>query len=119
MSFRSTCQYNTDKAYSDMSSRHLITKGREYLNHINNRKSAIKDQWQQRKSCLKREINFILVIYGLKKCSSEYNAKIHEVLSIKQSKPLLNKHLHANGSPFSQKILVFLFICFAGRLCAA
>ena len=33
----------------------------------------------------------------VKKCKSDYEAKIHEAFIIKQLKPVLNKQMYANG----------------------
>ena len=61
-----------------MEQRHLDTRAREHLNLNNDRKSAIKDHLQQCESCSKSEINLYSSFIVLKKCSCEYNAKIHE-----------------------------------------
>ena len=94
--YRFTCPCDTDETYIGMSSRHLITREREYLNLNNNRKTAIKNHLQQCKSCSKTKIDFYSSFAVLKKCSFEYNAKIHEALLIIQNKPLLNKQLYMN-----------------------
>ena len=36
----------------------------------------------------------------IKKCSSDYDCKIHEALLIKKHQPKLNKQLYENGSSF-------------------
>ena len=91
------------KTYIDAPSRHLVTRAREHLNLNNNKKRAIKGYLQQCKSCSKNEIELFSSFAVLKKCSSEYNAKIHEALLINQSKPLLNKQLYANICSFFPK----------------
>ena len=102
--YKFTCRCFTGKTYVGMSSRHLVTKLREYLNLNNNRKSAIKDHLQDCESCSKGEINLHSSFTVLSKCSSEYIPKIHDTLLIKQSKPLLNKQLYANGCSFLLRI---------------
>ena len=101
---RLTCQCDTVKTYIGMSSRHLAIRAREHLKLDNNRKSATMDHLQQCKSCFKPEINLYSSFRVLKKCLSEYNAKIHKTLLIKQNKPLLNKRLYENRCSFLLKI---------------
>ena len=86
---RCTYQYNTSKTYVGMLSRRLVTRKREYFNLSNSRKSAVKDHLPQCKSCSKYEIDLHSSFTVLKKCPSQYNAKIYEALLIKQSKLLL------------------------------
>ena len=40
----------------------------------------------------------------IKKCSSDYDSKIHEALIIKKHQPKLNKQLYENGSSFLQQL---------------
>ena len=77
------------KTYFDMSSRHLVTRAKEHMNLDSNRKST---KWSLQ-TCSKTEINLYSSFTVLKKCSSEYSAKIHKAMIIKQSKPLHNKQL--------------------------
>ena len=86
-----------------MSSRHLVTRAREHLNLNSNTKSAITDHLQQCTSYFKIEINLYSSFTVLKKCSSEYNVKIHKAMFIKQNKPLLIKQLYVNGCSFLLK----------------
>ena len=71
------------------------------------RKNAIKKHLQQCKSCSKSEINLHSSFTLLRICSSQYNAKIHEALLIKQSKPLRNKQLYGMVVPFAKNILIY------------
>ena len=93
-----------------MSFRHLVTRARKRLKFNSNRKRAIKDHLQQFKSCSKSETDLYSSFTVLKKCSSEYNAKIHEALLIKQSKPLLNKQPYANVCSFLLKYFNLLVL---------
>ena len=96
--YRFTCPCDTGRACIDsgMSSRRLVTSAKEHSNLDTCRKGAIKDHLQQFNSCFKSEINLHSSFTVLKKRSSEYKAKIHSALLIKQSKPLFNEQLHAN-----------------------
>ena len=85
--------------YIGMSSRHLIIIVKEHLNLADSRKSIIKDHilscptW----SNLEYNINSFTI---LRKCNSDYEAKIHEGLLIKRHSPSLNKQCYASGASF-------------------
>ena len=72
----------------------------------NNRNSVIKDHLACNRVnlVLKTEINLYSSFTVLENSLSECSAKIHEVLLIKQNKPLLNKKLYGNGCRFLLKI---------------
>ena len=99
---------DTGKTFAGMSNSHLVTRARKHLNLNNNRTGAIKNHLQQYEFCSKTEINLDSSFTVLKKCLSEYDAKIHEALVIKQNKPLLHKQLKANRCSYLLKIFVYL-----------
>ena len=74
------------RTYNGMSSRHLSTRVKEHLNFSINQKSSIKDHINSCNICL--ETKFRLDSFKIiQKCRSEYDAKIHEALSIKKFLP--------------------------------
>ena len=86
-----------------MSSEHLITRVREDLYLADSRKSATKDHILSYSTCsnLQYNINSFTI---LRKCNSDYGAKIHEALLIKRHSPSLNKQCYASGASFLQNI---------------
>ena len=82
------CPYNPGKTciVAGTSSRHMITSKREHLNLHTRRKTAVEDHLQRCRSCSESEINLHSSFTVLKKRSSEYIAKIHAALLIKESK---------------------------------
>ena len=98
-----SCPCDMGITYIGMSSRHLVVRVKEHLNLNDRRKSAIKDHLLHCSSCSQAEIK-LDSFKVLKKCSSEYNAKIHEAFLIKRNKPHLNKQLFANGCSVLLKI---------------
>ena len=81
--YKFTCSSDTDLTYIGMSSRHLITRVKEHLNLADSRKNAIKDHILSCPICynLQYNINSFTI---LKRCNSDYEAKIHEALLIKR-----------------------------------
>ena len=93
-----------------MSSGHLATRAQEHLNPADiNTKSAIKDHLYDcdKRSSIKHSVESFKI---LKKCVTEYDAKIQEALLIKKLNPKLNKQLYAKGASF----LVSIFQCYSG-----
>ena len=105
---RFTCPRDTSQTCIGMSSKHLLTRARKYLNH-KFRKSAIEDHLRQYEFCSISEINLVSSFTVLKKSSIEYNEKVHKALLIKQKKRLLNKLLHANSCSFLSKIFQCIY----------
>ena len=99
-----TCSCDTNLTYIGMSSRHLITRVKEHLNLADSRKSAIKDQILSCPTCSNLEYNINSFII-LKKCNSDYEAKIHDALLIKRHSPSFNKQCYATGASFLLNIL--------------
>ena len=92
--YKFTCSCDTNLTYIGMSSRHLITRV-EHLNLADSRKSAIKDHILSCPICsnLQYNLNSFTI---LKKCNSDYEAKIHEALLIKHHSPNLNEQCYAS-----------------------
>ena len=93
-----------------MSSRHLGTQAREHLNLADiNTKSAIKDHLYDCDKCssMKHSVESFKI---LKKCVTEYDAKIQEALLIKRLNPKLNKQLYTKGASFLLNIFLVRII---------
>ena len=99
-----SCPCDVGKTYIGMSSRHLAVRAKEHLNLSNNKKSAIKDHLLHCNVCSEIDISLDSSFTVLKKCSSEYDTKIHEAFLIKRHRPFLNKQLYANGCSVLLKI---------------
>ena len=97
--YKFTCSCDTNLTYIGMSSRHLITRVMEYLNLADSKKSAIKNRILSCPTCSNLQYN-IYCLTILKKCNSDYEAKIHEALLIKRHSPSLNKQCYASGASF-------------------
>ena len=95
------CSYDTNQTYIGMSSRHLGTRVKEHLNFSSKQKSSIKDRIQSCKCniCSKTKIG-LDSFKTIRKCRSDYDAKIHEALLIKKHSPSLNRQLYARGASF-------------------
>ena len=91
------CLRDANCSYVGMTTRHLVTRVQEHL-HSTTNKTAISEHLKLCESC-KKDIN-IKSFKIIKKCSNEYETKIHEALQIKKINPKLNKQLYANGSSF-------------------
>ena len=99
-----TCPCDTDLTYIGMSARHLVVRAKEHVSLENkSRKSAVKDHISCCVVCANADhlLNSFTVV---RKCASEYDTKIHEVLLIKRQKPKLNRQFFGNGSSFFLKI---------------
>ena len=84
---------------SDKSTCHVVTRAKEYLNSGSSVKSKIKEHIIE----FNLGNNTDSLIYHflvIKKCSSDYDYKIHEALLIKKHQLKLNKQLYKNGSSF-------------------
>ena len=97
--YKLTCSCDTNLIYIGMSSRYLIARVKEHINLADSRKSAIKDHILSCPTCsnLQYNINSFTI---LRKCNTDYEAKIHEALLIKRHSPSLNKQCYANGASF-------------------
>ena len=92
------------------STRHLITRAREYLNFNSIRRSAIKDHIFSCAVCSDVQCSsksFTVI----KKYQSEFHTKMHEALLIKKHPPKLNRQL------FVQRSVCFFFKCFKLIIC--
>ena len=82
-----------------MSTRHLITRVREYLDFNSIQGSAIKDHILSCDICLYVQCGFKSLTV-IKKYQSRFHTKIHEALLIKKDTPKLNRQLYAKGASF-------------------
>ena len=107
--YKFTCSCDTNLTYIGMSSRHLITRVRKHLNSADSRKSVIKDHILSCSTCsnLQYNINSFTI---LRKCNSDYEAKIHEGLLIKHHSSSLDKQCYASGASFLLNILYINFL---------
>ena len=82
-----------------MSTRHLITKVREYLDFNSIRRFAIKDHIL---SCdIRSDVQHGLKSFTvIKKCQSKFYTKINQALLIKKDISKLNCQLYAKGASF-------------------
>ena len=84
-----------------MSSRHLITRVKEHLNLADLRKKAIKNHILSCPTYSNLRVQYNINSFTiLRKCNSDYEAKIHEALLIKRHSPSLNKQCYASGASF-------------------
>ena len=99
-----SCPREADLIYIGKSAMHLVTRVKKHwaLNSTT-RKSAVKEHILDCNNCVKYDD--ILKPYSiLRKCTSDYDTKIHEALLIKKYKPKLKRQLYGNGSSFLLKI---------------
>ena len=99
-----------------MTTRHLVTRIQEHL-HSTTNKTAISEHLKLCESC-KKDSN-VKSFKIIKKCSNEYETKIHEALQIKKINPKLNKQLYANGSSFLLNVFWLVWELFFGALSPA
>ena len=97
--YKFTCWCDTNLTYIGMYSRHLITRVKEHLNLADSRKSAIKNHILSCPICsnLQYNINSFTI---LRKCNSDYEAKIHEALLMKRYGPSFNKQCYESVASF-------------------
>ena len=70
--------------YIGKSTRHVITRAKEHLNLGSSVKSKIKDHIIECNLCNKKDMDSLIHHFSvIKKCSSDYDCKIHEALIIK------------------------------------
>ena len=92
--YRFSCPREADLTYVGKSARHLVTIAKEHwsLNSIT-RKSAVKEHILDCNNCVKSD-DILKPFSILRRCSSDYDTKIHEALLIKKYKPKLNRQLY-------------------------
>ena len=79
----------------------MVTRAKEHLNLGSSVKSKIKDHIIECNLCNKKDMDSLMHRFSvIKKCSSDYDCKIHEALLIKKHQPKLNKQLYENGLSF-------------------
>ena len=95
------CPCDAGLTYMGKSTRHLLTRAKEHLNLGSSVKSKIKEHISECNLCNKNDTDSLIHCFiVIKKCSSDYDCKIHEALIIKKQQPKLNKQLYENGSYF-------------------
>ena len=99
--FNFSCPCDAGLTYIGKSTRHVITRAKEHLNLGSSVKSKIKDHIIECNLCNKKDMDGLIHRFSIiKKCSSDYDCKIHKALIIKKHQPKLNKQLYENGSSF-------------------
>ena len=99
--YRFSCPCDAGLTYIGKSTRHVITRAKEHLNLGSSVKSKIKDHIIECNLCNKKDMDSLIHRFSvIKKCSSDYDCKIHEALLIKKHQLKLNKQLYENGSSF-------------------
>ena len=95
------CPCDAGLTYIGKSTRHVVTRAKEHLNLGSSVKSKIKDHIIECNLCKKKDMDGLIHRFSvIKKCSSDYDCKIHEALLIKKHQPKLNKQLYENGLSF-------------------
>ena len=100
--YKYTCLCDANLTYIGKTKRHLIVRSLEHLGYENiEPKSKVKTHLMGCEICKKAKFeNFDIV----KKCNSDYEAKISEAMSIKKETPSLNKNLFNSGSFYTLKV---------------
>jgi len=86
-------------AYIGKSKRHLERRAGEHLTLDDSHKSAIKDHLRFCATCAEKQVSSASIRI-LKKCRTDFDAKIQEALLIKKLNPKLNKQLYCKGASF-------------------
>ena len=82
--YRFSCPCDAGLTYIGKSTRHLLTRAKERLNSDSTVKSKIKDRISECNLCNKKDTDSLIHRFIIiKKCSSDYDCKIHEALIIK------------------------------------
>ena len=93
--YRFSCPCDAGK-----STRHVVIRTTQHLNLGSSLKSKIKEHILERNLCNKKDRDSLMHRFVvIKKCSLDYDCKIHEALT-KKHQPKLNKQLYENGSSF-------------------
>ena len=96
-----SCPCNAGLIYIGKSIHHVLKRAKEHLNLGSSVKSKIKEHIIECNFCNKKDTDSLMYHFVvIKKCSSDYDCKIHEALLIKKHQPKLNKQLYENGSSF-------------------
>ena len=96
-----SCLCNASLTYIGKSTCHVVTRAKEHLNLGSLVKSKIKEHILECNLCNKKDTDSLMHSFVvIKKCSSDYQCKIHEALEIKKDQTKLNKQLYENGSSF-------------------
>ena len=106
--YRFSCPSDAGLTYIYKSTRHVVTRAnkkqaskKKHLNLGSLLKSKIKEPIIECNFCNKKDTDSLMHHFVvIKKCSSDYDRKIHESLLIKKHQPKLNKQLYENGSSF-------------------
>ena len=98
--YKFMCSCDSNLTYTGESTRHLNTRVGEHLNVASQHEnSAIKQQILLCNVCsnVRHDLKSFEI---LKQCKSDFPAKTHEALLIKNYRPSLNKQLYVHGSSY-------------------
>ena len=88
--YRFSCPCDAGLTYIGKSTHHVVTRAKEHLNLGSLVKSKIKDHIIECNLCNKKDMDSLIHHFSvIKKCSSDYDCKIHEALLIKKHQPKL------------------------------
>ena len=80
--YRFSCPCDAGLTYIGKSTRHVISRAKEHLNLGSSVKSKIKDHIIECNLCNKKDMDSLIHRFSvIKKCSSDYDCKIHEALN--------------------------------------
>ena len=98
--YRFSCPWDAGLTYIGKSTCHLLTRTKEHLNLGSSVKSKIKEHISEYILCNKKDTDSLRHRFRvIKKCSTDYDYKIHKALLIKKHEPKLNT-VSKNGSSF-------------------
>ena len=100
--YKFSCLCATNLTYIGKTKRHLIVRSLEHLEFEKAEpKSEIKEHLKKCLVCRKSNLDNFEII---KKCKSDFEAKVTEALYIKKENPTLNKQLFNSGSLYTLKV---------------
>ena len=100
--YKFSCLCATNLTYIGKTKRHLTVRGLEHLEFEKAEpKSEIKEHLKKCLVCRKSNLDNFEI---LKKCKSDFEAKVTEALYIKKENPTLNKQLFNSGSLYTLKV---------------
>ena len=98
--YKFTCLRDAEKFYIGKTTRHLVTRAGEHFDFKKfDSRSAINQHIGECDACSVRQLTFKDLTI-LKKCRTDFEAKIHEAFLIKKLKPSLNVQLHNSGASY-------------------
>ena len=100
--YKFSCLCDTNLTYIGKTKRHLVVRSLEHLEFEKAEpKSEIKEHLKKCLVCRKSNLDNFEII---KKCKSDFEAKVNEALFIKKDNPTLNKQLFNSGSLYTLKV---------------